>query len=121
MDFDKIAEEVFKIDPNLRFISIVDSDDKVLFARMREGISAVNEGQRDEDLASIYPPLIMRAVERLLPNLGNARAVTIRYDKILLTLCRVSNLLVVVSYNPTMETPFLTRFEQEIKRIIESS
>jgi hypothetical protein len=67
MDFDKIAEKVFKIDPNLRFISVVDRDDQILLARMREGISAVNVAQRDEDLASIYPPLIMRAVERLQP------------------------------------------------------
>lgn len=121
MDFDKIADEVFKIDPNLRFISIVDRDDRVLLAKMRERISPVNVGQRDEDLASTYPPLIMRAVERLQPNLGNARAVSIRYDKILLTLCRVSDLLVVVSYNPAIETPFLTQFERDIKRIIESS
>jgi hypothetical protein len=121
MDFDKIAEKIFKIDPNLRFISVVDRDDKVLLARMREGISAVNVGQRDEDLASIYPPLIMRAVERLQPNLGNARAVSIRYDKILLTLCRVSDLLIIVSFNPAIETPFLTQFEQEIKRIIQAT
>jgi len=120
MDFDEIAEKIFKIDPNLRFISIVDRNDNVLLARMREGVSAVNESLSDEDLASIYPPLIMRAVERLQPNLGNARAVSIRYDKILLTLCRVSDLLIVVSFNPIMETPFLTRFEQEIKGIIQT-
>jgi len=63
----------------------------------------------------------MRAVERLQPNLGQAKAVGIRYDKILLTLCRVSDLLNVVSFNPAMETPFVTQFEREIKRIIQAT
>jgi hypothetical protein len=121
MDFNKIAEEIFKFDTNIRFVALVGNADNLLFSRMREGIPSITSAQNDEELVAIFPPLIMRAVERLQRHLGDTQAVSIRYDKLILAIFRVLEMLIVVSVNPVVETPFLTRFGDEIKRIIQRS
>lgn len=111
--------EIFSIDPNVRYIGVMGKNDTVLLSKRREGVAPVNPNLSDEEMVSIYPPLIMRAVERLEPMLGEAQGLQIPYEKVLLAMYRVHDLLVIVSLNPVPEAPLLTlRIGDEIKRLL---
>lgn len=121
MSLDRLTE-IFNIDPNVRYIGVVDKNDNVLLSKMREGVAQLDPNNSDEEIVSIYPPLIMRAVERLEPILGNAQGVQIPYEKVLLAMYRVQDLLIIVSLNPVPEAPLLTlRIGDEIKRLLSAS
>ena len=121
LSFDRLAE-IFSIDPNVRYVGVVDKNDTVVFSKKREGVVSVNPDQTDEEIVSTYPPLIMRAVERLEPILGDAHGVVIPYEKVLLALYRENDLLIIVSLNPVPEAPLLTlRIGDELRKLIQSS
>jgi hypothetical protein len=98
-DLSKLTE-IFVVNPNIRFIGVVDLNDNVLLSRMRAGTLLVNPGQTDEEMVSVYPPLIIRAIERLEPILEEAHGVVVRYRKAHLAFYRALDLLIVVSFNP---------------------
>lgn len=116
-DYERMAEQMFELDPNIRFVSVIDMNDMVIIAKIREGLTSISR-QHVDDLITIFPPLIMRAVERLQPNFGHAAVITVRFDKILVALCRISDLLAIASYNPSVEIPFTSQFEQAVKRFL---
>ncbi len=121
MSLDRLTE-IFNIDPNVRYIGVVDKNDNVLLSKMREGVAQLDPNNSDEEIVSIYPPLIMRAVERLEPILGGAQGVQIPYEKVLLAMYRVQDLLIIVSLNPVPEAPLLTlRIGDEVKRLLKIS
>jgi len=110
--------EVFLVNPNVRYIGVVDKHDDVLFSKMREGIATVNPGHADEEMVSVYPPLIMRAIERLEPILGDAQSVGVSYGNAFLAFYSVLGFLVVVSFNPIPEAPLLAiRVGDEIRKM----
>lgn len=114
--------DIFSIDPNVRYIGVVDKNDNVLLSKRKEGVAPVDPNDRDEETVSVYPPLIMRAVERLEPILGNAQGVQIPYEKVLLAMYRVQDLLIIVTLNPVPEAPLLTlRIGDEVKRLLQVS
>ncbi len=114
--------EIFNIDPNVRYIGVLDRNDNVLLSKMREGVASIDPSNGDEQIVSTYPPLIMRAVERLEPILGEAQGLQIPYEKVLLAMYRVHDQLVIVSLNPVPEAPLLTlRIGDEIKRLLQVS
>ena len=121
MSFDRLIE-IFSIDPNIRYVGVVDKNDTVVFSKRREGVAPVSPNQADEEMVSTYPPLIMRAAERLEPILGDAHGVVIPYEKVLLALYREHDLLIIVTLNPVPEAPLLTlRIGDEVRRLIQTS
>jgi len=113
-NFDQLTE-IFGIDENIRYIGVFDKYDVVLFSRTREGIASKNA---DEAL-STYPPLILRAAERMRPMFGDVQGIGIHYRNLLLALYLVNDTYVIVSLNPVPIAPLLTfRIGEEIRRIL---
>ena len=118
MDLNRLTE-IFKVDENVRYIGVIDRSDAVLFSKMREEIASVNPEHTDDETLSIYPPLIMRAAERMQPMFGDVQAIGIRYRNLLLAFYRVNEILVIVSLNPVPIAPLLTfRIGEEIRKVL---
>lgn len=78
----------------------------------------MNPGHSDEEMVSVFPPLIMRAIERLEPVLGEAQSAGVSYGNAFLAFYRVLDFLVVVSFNPTPEAPLLAiRVGDELRKM----
>ncbi len=75
---------------------------------MREGVESISTADDDRSFVQLMPPIIVDAAEKLQHILGNLESVTIRYEKVLLVFFRVKKLVVVLSYNPEVTTPFIS-------------
>ena len=117
MDVEAFAREAFKRDNRIRYVGIVDSDYHVLLSKMREGIESVLTSDDRHKFVQIMPLIIIDAAEKLQRILGNLESVTIRYEKVLFAFFRVKKVVVVLSYNPDVTTPFISASSDLIRML----
>ena len=120
MDFESLAREIFKLDSNVRYVGLLDEkQDSLLLSEMREGVVSVTEDQTDRQLMSTFPPVILRAVERLEPHIGQLNGIVVRYEKVVLVFYRLGQYMVILSFEPTVHTPFLEHVVEMMERFNE--
>lgn len=117
MDLETLAEYVFETDRNIRYVAVLDKTrDRFLLSEMRKGVVSVTEEQTDRETMSMYPPIILRAVERLEPHLGSFTGIMVRYQKVVLVFYRLARYMVIISFQSTVQTLFLERVGEVIRR-----
>lgn len=117
MDVEKFAEEVFRRDGKLRYVGIVDNQFHILLSKMREGVPSVSPAGDDRNFIQIMPPILVDAAEKMQSILGALESVTIRYEKVLLVFFRVKKLIVILSYDPKVTTPFVSALSDLIRML----
>jgi hypothetical protein len=108
LNADTFAEEAFKKDSRIRYVGIVDRQYHVLVSKMRPGVASVTPADRDRDFVQIIPPIIVDAVEKFSPLLGVVESVTVRYEKLFLVFFAKGNCVIVLSFNPDIQRPFMS-------------
>jgi len=108
LDVEKFAQEVFRRDGKLRYVGIVDNQFHILLSKMREGVPSVSAEGDDRNFIQLMPPILVDAAEKMQGILGALESVTIRYEKVLLVFFRVKKLVVILSYDPKVTTPFVS-------------
>jgi hypothetical protein len=111
------VQEVFKVDRAIRYVGIVDSDYHVLVSEQREGVSSYVPDEMQKNFVSIVPEIILESVEKLSPFLGEVSGVTAHYDKALVIFYRFLNLIVVLSFQAGVETPFYNRITEAFGKL----
>ena len=117
MDVDKFAEEAFKRDNRIRYVGIVDNEHHVLLSKMRDGIESVFTSEDRHNYVQVMPLIIIDAAEKLQRALGNLESVTVRYEKLLFAFFRVKRVIVLLSYNPDVTTPFISTSSDLIRML----
>ena len=117
MDVKKFAQEAFRRDERIRYVGIVDSQYHVLLSVMREGVASVSDEEDDRRFIQIMPPILVDAAEKLQVLLGALESVTIRYEKVLIVFFRIKNLIVILSYDPKVTTPFVSAVSDLIRML----
>jgi hypothetical protein len=64
--------------------------------------------EEGHNFIQLMPPILVDAAEKIQHLLGKLESVTIRYEKILLVFFRIDSVVVVLSYNPDVTTPFIS-------------
>jgi hypothetical protein len=117
MDVEKFAEETFKADPRIRYVGIADNEFHILLSKMRDGVQSVTTDEQERNFVQIMPPIIVDAVEKLQPVLGKLDNVTVRYEKVLLVFFRMEGLVVILSFNANVSTPFISSLSDSMRKI----
>jgi hypothetical protein len=117
LDVEKFAEEAFRRDERLRYVGIVDNQYHVLLSKMREGVESVSAPEDDRRFIQIMPPILVDAAEKMQVLLGLLESVTIRYEKVLIVFFRVKKLIVILSYDPKVTTPFVSALSDLIRML----
>jgi hypothetical protein len=117
MDVAKFAEETFRTDPRIRYVGIVDNQFHILLSKMREGVQSVTTDEQERNFVQIMPPIIVDAVEKLQPLLGKLDDVTVRYEKVLFVFFRMEGLVVILSFNANVSSPFISSLSDSMRKI----
>ena len=116
MDVAQFAEEAFRRDSQIRFVGLIDYDFHIVYSKMREGIASVTTEKQDRDFIQLMPPILVEAAEKMQPVLGRVESATIRYEKVLLVFFRVNSVVVLLSFDPSVTTPFMSALSGLIAR-----
>jgi hypothetical protein len=117
MTVEKFAEEALRADSRIRYVGIVDNQFHILLSRMREGVQSIASGEEERNFVQIMPPIIVDALEKMQPMLGKFDNVTARYEKVLLVFFRMQGLIVILSFNPDVSTPFVSSLSESMRRL----
>jgi hypothetical protein len=116
MDAEGFVQEMFKAEPEIRYVAIVNDQYEILASTQREGVPSLTPEETSRNFVSIVPQIIVDAVEKLAPYLGPVGGITAHYEKALVIFYRVENLIVILSFEPEVETPFYDRLTMEFKK-----
>ena len=117
MNVEKFAQEAFRRDDKLRYVGIVDNQFHILLSKMREGVPSVTAAEDDRNFIQLMPPILVETAEKLQRILGDLESVTMRYEKVLLVFFRVRKLVVILSYDPNVTTPFVSAVSDLIRML----
>lgn len=117
MNAEKFAEEALKSDARIRFVGVVDNEFHVLISTMREGVQSIGSEDEERSFIQIMPPIIVDAVEKLQPLLGRLDNVTLRYEKLLVVFFRLEGLIVILTFNADVSTPFISSLSESMRGI----
>jgi len=117
LDVKKFAEEAFRMEPKARYVGVVDGQFHILISEMREGVQSVTPDDEDRNFVQIMPPIIVEAVEKLQPLLGKLDNVTVRFEKVLLVFFRLEGLVVILSFDPRVSTPFVSSLSESLRKL----
>jgi hypothetical protein len=117
MNLKKFAIEVFRINDRIRYVAIVDDEFHILYSKMREGVKSITTEEQERSFVQLMPPIIVDAVEKLQPLLGKLDNVTVRFEKVLLVFFRMRNLVVTLSFDPTVTTPFISSLSSSMRTL----
>ncbi len=117
MNVEKFAEEAFRKDNRIRYVGIVDNEFHILFSKMREAVQSLTTEEQERNFVQLMPPIIVDAVEKMQPLLGKFDTVTVRYEKVLLVFFRMNSLVVTLSFDPNVTTPFISSLSESIRKL----
>ena len=117
LDPDRFAKEAFKKDSRIRYVAIVDRQFHILFSEMREGVESVTPIESDRNFVQLIPPIILDSVEKFTPLLGVVESVTVRYEKLLLVFFTRGNYVIVLSFNPDVQRPFMSALTEWVRTL----
>lgn len=72
----------------------------------------------ERNFVSIVPRILVEGAQKLEQQCGSMRGLQIQYKRIILTIHSVGEYTVVLSFEPSVETPFLSRINQLAQRIV---
>jgi hypothetical protein len=117
MDYVSFAKEMFKAEPTIRYVAVVDLEYNVLVSKQREGVPSLTSDEVTQRFVSIVPQIIVDSVDKLSPYLGKVGGITAHYDKVLVIFYRVGDLIVVISFEKDEPTPFYDRVTGSFQKV----
>jgi len=117
MNPETFVQEMFKVDRSIRYIAIVDNEYHVLVSTQREGVPSFATDEATRNFVSIVPQIIVESVHKLSQFLGEVSGVTAHYQKALVVFYPFGNLVVVISFQAGVETPFYDRIAEAFKKL----
>ena len=117
LDVEKFAEEVFRSEPKIRYVGILDNRLNVLASRMRDGVHSLTSDEDDRHWLVLVPNILIDCAEKLSPTLGFVESVTIRYEKLFLVFFRLDAFTLVLSFEPTIIRPFMTALSESMRKL----
>jgi hypothetical protein len=120
MDPQKFAEAAFNKDSRIRYVGVVDNQYHMLVSQMREGVQSITSEGQDRNFFQIMPPIILDAVEKLQHLLGKVDNVTVRYEKVLVVFWRLKNVVVILTFNSNVSTPFISSLSDTMRLLAQA-
>ncbi len=116
--WERVVERIFTLDQAVRYVGIVDLDFHVVLSKMRPGVSSLTPTDDYWNFLSMVPKLMVDSAHKLEDHCGPLRMINIRYRKVMVTIYKGTRHILMISWDPTVETPFLTKLAIALESII---
>lgn len=114
-----IVNQLFRIDPRIRYVGIVDMQYRVMASEMRPGMASLTTSETDRTFVSMVPRVMVEGAQKLASDCGPMEIMTVRYRKVVLAIYNTGQHIVMLSYDPSVETPFTAGLVRELRRVFQ--
>lgn len=73
------ADEVFAVNPHVRWVGLVSVEGNVIFSEMRDGLKSISPHEFDEEFLKLSPLVLLGVAEKCCPHLQELEAVVACY------------------------------------------
>jgi len=115
--WDNTVERIFDLDKRIRSVVITDMSYHTIISKMRRGFESLTPLDA-ESTVSIVPRIMVEGAQRLEPYMGSIETVSTRYKRAMLVFYRAREYIVMLSFEPSVETPFHTKLASDLSRIL---
>ena len=116
--WEQVTRRFFDADEKIRYVAIVDRGFRVIHSENRPDVNSLAPIDIERNFVSIVPRILVEGAEKLEQQCGLMTGLQIQYKKIILTIHSVGEYIVVLSFEPSVEMPFLSRINQLVQRIV---
>ncbi|MGD0175522.1 MAG: hypothetical protein ABSC50_01710 [Candidatus Bathyarchaeia archaeon] len=116
--WDRTVERIFNLDQGIRYVGISDLEYHVIVSKMRPGTSSLTPSELDWNFVSMAPKIMVDSAQRLEENCGPLQIMSVRYRRVLLAIYRSSQHIVMLSFESTVESPFLNKLAKGLESIM---
>ena len=116
--WEQVARRFFDANDKIRYVGIVDSGFRVLHSENRPGINSLAPIDTERNFVSIVPRTLVEGAQKLEPQCGLMTGLQIQYKKNILTIHSVGEYVVMLSFEPSVEMPFLSSINQLVQRVM---
>lgn len=116
MNAEAFANAMLETDSSIRYVAVVTDDYRILASKQREGVAQLTSDEVRRNFISIIPQIITESVDKLAPFLGRVNGITAHYEKALLVFYRFEDLIIIMSFEPGVATPFYKRITEDFKK-----
>ena len=117
LNYAKLIERLFAREPRLVYVGVANNVYKVVASEVRKDATTYLNHQALQNFIQITPIIIVDALERLQPLLGQISSITIRYEKRVLLFTRFEENVLVLGFEPSVPTPFTTEMSRMVKEV----
>lgn len=97
LDPEGLSQELFGLDPSIRYVGILDGTKNLALSKMRPGIKSVTSESDDRYFMNIIPSIVLGAFERLTKYAGDLEIVAARLDNVSLFMFYSDSYVIVTS------------------------
>jgi len=115
--WDNTVESIFALDKRIRSVVITDMKYRTVVSRMRRGVESFTPLDA-ESTVSIVPRIMIEGAQKLESYLGAIETVSTRYKNAMLVFYRAGEYVVMLSFDPSVETPFHSKLASDLARIL---
>jgi hypothetical protein len=116
--WDRTVERIFNLDPGIRYVGISDLEYHAVVSKMRPGTSSLTPSELDWNFVSMAPKLMVDSAQRLEEYCGPLQIMSVRYRRVLLAIYRSSQHIVMLSFESSVESPFLNKLAKGLESIM---
>ena len=118
LDFGKFIERLFVREPRLVYVGVANKQYKLVAFDIRKDVTTYLTPQALQNFVQVTPIIIVDALERLQPLLGEISSILVRYEKRVLLLSRFDDNVIVLGFEPSVPTPFPVEIAKMIKEVL---
>src|SRR5438046_9323245 len=81
----RLADDLFALDPRIRYVALLDRNHKLVESRMRTGVASFTPESYDRKFMGSVPPLILDTLSQLEAQCGQLSHIPVHYETTALT------------------------------------
>ena len=101
MDAKELADELFRLDEDIRWVGVADQQGNILQNTQRPNVESLTDKSTDEMTLHVFPTIMGLLWGRLVgTGIGDLKSVVVAYGRLYLMAFYAAELLVVLTFEP---------------------
>lgn len=110
----RLADELFALDPRVRYVAVLDRNHKLVESRMRTSVHTLTGEEYDKKFMRSVPPLVLDILAQLEVQVGPLSHISIQYEKVDLVFFPLNTQILALSLEPGPLEPILRKLRDQL-------
>ena len=112
--FNSLVDNLFALDPRIRYVGLLDRNHKLVESRMRTSVPSFTPETYDRKFMGSVPPMILDTLSQLENQCGPLSHISVQYEKVDLIFLPHNNQIIAISLETGPLEPILRKLRDSL-------